>query len=80
MHPNGNNTTLAKRLAFFVRTARKQSGLNQTQLADLAGVGRRLVSELENGKPTLQLAQVEQVLAVFGRTLAVVRPQELTDE
>lgn len=76
MTPNGNNAPFATHLAEYVRQARKDSQLTQSQLAELAGVGRRLVSELENAKPTLQLQQVEQVLAVFGRQLAIAKPGE----
>lgn len=75
MNPNGSklHSSLAQRLARFTRTTRRKNGLNQTELADLAQVGRRMVSELENGKPTLQLAQVERVLAVLGRKLAIAK-------
>ena len=37
----------------------------------LAGVGRRFLSELENGKPTVRLREVSAVLAVLGKRLAV---------
>jgi transcriptional regulator with XRE-family HTH domain len=46
--------------------------LNQAELAELAGVGRRLISELEGGKQTLRMDAVNAVLAVFGKTLGVV--------
>jgi HTH-type transcriptional regulator / antitoxin HipB len=58
-----------------VRHLRRERGLTQADLAALAGVGRRFVSELENGKPTLRLAETHQVLRVFGLTLAT-RPLE----
>lgn len=56
----------------FVRRRRKANGLTQRELAELAGVGVRLVSELERGKPTLRLDAVRAVLAVFGMTVGVV--------
>jgi len=80
MTPNGNRPPFAALLAEHVRQARKDSQLTQSQLAELAGVGRRLVSELENAKPTLQLEQVERVLAVFGRCLAIAKPGEADRE
>ncbi len=62
---------LGKQLGKFVRERRKAAGLSQQQLGELAGVGRRFVSELEQGKPTVRLNSVNLVLAVFGKTLGV---------
>jgi y4mF family transcriptional regulator len=59
-------------IADFVRARRKANGLIQVQLAELAGVGRRLVVDIERGKPTLRMDAVNAVLAVFGKTLGVV--------
>lgn len=64
----------AAEIAARVRRERKARGLNQAELADLAGVGRRFVSELENGKESVRLREVLRVLAVFGLTLQVDRP------
>ena len=61
----------------FVRERRRANQLTQLQLGELAGVGRRFISELERGKPTLRMAGVNAVLAVFGMRLGVVprRPE-----
>lgn len=59
-------------LAGFVRRRRKANRLTQEDLALLAGVGRRFVSELENGKSSLQIDKVDAVLQVFGKRLGVV--------
>lgn len=60
----------------IVRQRRQANRLTQQQLAELAGVGLRLVSELERGKPTLRMDAVNRVLAVFGLTLgAIVAPR-----
>ena len=56
----------------FVRARREARGLSQTQLAELAGVGIRAVSELERGKPTLRMDVANAVLGVFGKRLGVV--------
>ncbi len=56
----------------YVRQRRKANGLSQTQLAELAGVGVRFISDLENGKPTVRLESTEAVLKVFGKRLGVV--------
>ncbi len=63
----------------FVRQRRRAGNLTQQELGELAGVGTRFVSELERDKPTLRLCVVNQVLAVFGKTLGVVEaPREET--
>ncbi len=56
----------------FVRTRRKANRMSQRALGELAGVGTRLVSELERDKPTLRMDAVNRVLAVFGQRLGVV--------
>lgn len=58
-------------LGKLVRACRKQRRLSQQAFADLAGVGRRFLSELENGKPTLEVAKVITVAAACGLELFV---------
>jgi len=53
-------------LSSFIRYQRKKLGITQEELATKAGVGLRFVRELEQGKTTLQLDKVEQVLRLFG--------------
>ncbi len=53
----------------FVKQRRKMLNLNQVELADRAGVGLRFVRDLEQGKRTLRLDKVNQVLALFGHNL-----------
>ncbi len=55
-----------------IRARRLANGMSQTDLALLAGVGRRFVSELESGKSSLRLDKVDAVLAVFGQRLGAV--------
>jgi len=45
-------------LGVMVRTARKAMKMNQAEFAAHAGVGRRFVSELEGGKPSLEFDKV----------------------
>jgi len=45
-----------------IREARKRRGLSQQQLADLVGVSRQWISEVENGKPR---AELQLVLTTF---------------
>ena len=59
-------------LSDFLKEKRKRSGLTQQQLALKAGVGLRFVRDLEQGKTTLRMDKVNQVLNLFGQEL---RPQ-----
>jgi HTH-type transcriptional regulator/antitoxin HipB len=52
---------------------RRELGLRQDELADLAGVSTRFVHTLEAGKPSVQLDRVEAVLDVLGLELRVER-------
>lgn len=53
-------------LAKYVKEMRKQFGLTQVDLSQKSGVGLRFVRELEQGKQTLRLDKINQVLAMFG--------------
>ena len=52
-----------------IRDKRKTFGLTQVELAKRSRVGIRFVRELENGKNTVQLDKVNQVLRLFGEEL-----------
>lgn len=60
-------------LSAFVRYQRRRLGITQEELAAKAGVGVRFIRELEQGKSTLQLDKVEQVLSLFGFQLTPTR-------
>lgn len=59
-------------LALFVKEMRKRFGLTQVDLAAKAGVGLRFIRELEQGKETLRIDKVNQVLALFGHEVGPV--------
>lgn len=56
----------AKELGALVRETRKAQGISQEQLAGVANTGVRFVSDLENGKPTVQLEKAIKVLEALG--------------
>ena len=56
----------------FLKDRRKAVGLTQEELAAKAGVGLRFVRDLEQGKQTLRLDKVNQVLSLFGKQVGVV--------
>lgn len=71
INPNGNTIFLMEDIGKLVREKRKQDGLTQTELAELSQIGTRFLSELENGKSTLQFNKVLQVLHNLGLELRV---------
>jgi y4mF family transcriptional regulator len=56
----------------FIKRHRKIHGLTQVDLAQKAGVGLRFIRELEQGKATLRMDKLNQVLQLFGKTLGPV--------
>lgn len=67
------------RLSKFIKAMRKQYGLTQVELSEKSGVGLRFVRELEQGKQTLRLDKINQVLNLFGSEVGAV-PILKTDE
>lgn len=54
-----------------IRKKRQGIGLRQAELASLAGVGVRFLSELENGKASAEVGKVLVVLRRLGLDLLV---------
>jgi y4mF family transcriptional regulator len=57
---------MTKELILLIKDKRRELKLTQQDLADRAGVGLRFIRELEQGKETLRMDKVNQVLALFG--------------
>lgn len=62
-----------------IRNARKAASLTQADAAALCQVGTRFLSDLENGKASIQLGKALQVLRALGLTLSL-SPKTLTNE
>lgn len=60
----------------FIKQKRKALKLTQEELAFKSGVGLRFMRELEQGKTTLRLDKVNQVLRLFGKQVGII-DQEL---
>ncbi len=56
----------------FVKEKRNNARLKQSELAEKAGLGLRFVRDLEQGKETLRLDKVNQLLQLFGHELGPV--------
>jgi HTH-type transcriptional regulator / antitoxin HipB len=54
-----------------VRRKRKEDGLTLADAAALCGVGYRFMSDLENGKKTVQLGKVLKVLRSLGLDMTI---------
>jgi y4mF family transcriptional regulator len=64
------------KLSAFIKQKRSEVGLTQPELAEKAGVGLRFVRELEQGKETLKLDKVNQVLKLFGYEVGPVKSEQ----
>ena len=53
-------------MGLLVKKKRVELGMTQAQLADISGNGTRFISELENGKATMQIGKAIGTLHVLG--------------
>lgn len=60
-------------LSEFIKNKRNNAKLTQPELAEKAGVGLRFLRDLEQGKSTLRMDKVNQVLQLFGHELGPVK-------
>jgi y4mF family transcriptional regulator len=63
---------MSNNLSKYIKEMRRQYKLTQVDLAYKSGVGLRFVREMEQGKQTLRLDKVNQVLALFGKEMGPV--------
>jgi y4mF family transcriptional regulator len=63
---------IVMRLSEFVKERRATVKLTQQELAEKAGVGLRFIRDMEQGKETLRLDKVNQVLRLFGHQVGAV--------
>ena len=69
-----------EQLSKYVKAMRKQYNLTQVELSEKSGVGLRFVRELEQGKTTLRLDKVNQILNLFGSEVGVVKQTKIDEE
>jgi y4mF family transcriptional regulator len=74
-----NKAATAADIGAAIRKKRKEDGLTLADAAALCGVGYRFLSDLENGKATVQMGKVLQVLTALGLDLYVAS-REWPDE
>ena len=61
-----NKLVSTKDIGLLIKTTRKAQGVTQEQLAGVANTGIRFISDLENGKPTIQVNKLLNVLSALG--------------
>ena len=61
-----NKLVSTKDIGLVIKTTRKAQGVTQEQLAGVANTGIRFISDLENGKPTIQVNKLLNVLSALG--------------
>jgi len=71
-------------LSGVIKLHRKKSGLTQKGLADLAGVGKTVIYDIEKGKETIQLDTIKKILSVLNIKIKFESPlmklMETSDE
>lgn len=61
------------KLGDYIREKRKSAGLTQIQLAKKAGVGLRLIRDLEQGtKRSIRIDAANKILRLFGKCLGPI--------
>ena len=53
---------------------RKKSGLSRNQLADLAGVGKTVIYDIEKGKETIRFSTLQKVLNALNIKIIFTSP------
>lgn len=66
MKPIGDTVTSPEEIGRALRERRRELKMTQQEVADSIGVARRVVGELERGKPTVQLQIAMDVSNVLG--------------
>ena len=61
-------------LSIIIKKHRKEAGLSQIQLAELAGVGKTVVFDLEKGKETVQLNTLLKIFKVLNIKVQLQSP------
>lgn len=65
----------AKEFGSRIKSQRKSLGINQKYLAALCQTGVRFISDLENGKPTVQLEKAFHVAEVLQLQVKVLKDE-----
>ena len=64
----------SQELAGVIRLHRKAAKLSRVQLAELAGVGKTVVYDIEKGKESVQLDTLRKILKVLNIKIVLTSP------
>ena len=65
-----------KDLGTAIRDRRKELGYTQAFLAEYAGISASFLSELENGKETIQAGKMMEIISLLGMDMCVKKRGE----
>lgn len=66
------NTSTPLEFGLHLRRRRKELGLSQSALADVVGVNRRVIGDLERGKASVQLGIALRVAVAVGLDIVLI--------
>ena len=61
-------------LASLIKAHRKAAKLSRNQLAEIAGVGKTVIYDVENGKETIQLNTLLKILRILNIKIEWISP------
>lgn len=64
----------SQELAEVIRMHRKAARLSRAQLAEMAGVGKTVIYDIEKGKETIQLDTLRKILKVLNIKIELTSP------
>ena len=65
---------MTEQFAEIIRLHRKAARLSRIELAELAGVGKTVIYDIEKGKASVQLDTIAKILKVLNITLVLKSP------
>ena len=66
--------TQLQTLAEIIKMHRKAAGLSRAQLAEMAGVGKTVIYDIEKGKESIRLNTLQKVLKVLNIKIELTSP------
>lgn len=65
---------LNHKISDIILIHRRESGLTRNQLADLAGVGKTVIYDIEKGKETIRFSTLQKVLKALNIKIIFTSP------
>lgn len=66
--------TKSQELSHVVKMHRKAAKLSRASLAEMAGVGKTVIYDIENGKDSIQLNTLRKILKVLNVRIELISP------